>query len=242
MPVLEKPQIREKSDGKEVHSRIIAELEKPLTKILEKIRNQDFDLIIGDDASGRIPTLILSEFFKAKAEKEGKELPKIIFIAGGTRTITNETRKKETVDKKKKEIGHFLDRQVKITNDSEVIPHVLVVTDTIDTGVTLQPLVETLKERGLNILVVTVGAMRGELTAEDFKNRYGVGVIYGIKGVHEIFSLHRLAGVRRSNESEIQAQPYKKAEKFSEEPAKNVQKTINLSREDAGTVAGRLIE
>src|SRR3990167_11536940 len=76
----------EKSDEREVVFKEVAELELPIKIIIEKIRtrieNGEYGLIIGDDASGRIPTLILGNFIKKVSEQKGLDKPNIIFIPG----------------------------------------------------------------------------------------------------------------------------------------------------------------
>ena len=105
---LEKPQIEKEPVEQEIRFYEIAELEHPLEKILEKIGKKDFDLIIGDDASGRIPTLILSKFFKAKAEKEGGELPQTIFVTSSLKGKLDKEHQKELKVEKKKKILELL--------------------------------------------------------------------------------------------------------------------------------------
>jgi hypothetical protein len=45
-----------------------------------------YDTIIGDDASGRLPTLFLREIANNKRAKEGKENSKTFFLVGGRYT------------------------------------------------------------------------------------------------------------------------------------------------------------
>ena len=76
----------EKSDEREVVFKEVAELELPIKIIIEKIRprieNGEYGLIIGDDASGRIPTLILGNFIRKTSEQKGLDKPNIVFIPG----------------------------------------------------------------------------------------------------------------------------------------------------------------
>ena len=81
-PTIEKRQESEKK----VELKEVAELEEPVKKIIEKVRNRiehgDYGLIIGDDASGRIPALILGSFIQKVSEQKGLRRPNIIFIPG----------------------------------------------------------------------------------------------------------------------------------------------------------------
>lgn len=62
-------------DRREVVFEEVAELELPNKIIIEKIQSRieagEYGLIIGDDASGRIPTLILGNFIKKISEQKG---------------------------------------------------------------------------------------------------------------------------------------------------------------------------
>ena len=64
----------------------IDRLEKPMRVILEKIigniERGGYNLIIGADASGRIPTLAFSKLINHVYQKFGYQLPKTIFLAG----------------------------------------------------------------------------------------------------------------------------------------------------------------
>lgn len=65
----------------------IADLEAPLRRIIEQLKERlkrgDYGLIIGDDASGRIPAIILGNFIKKISEQNGLNGPETIFIPGG---------------------------------------------------------------------------------------------------------------------------------------------------------------
>lgn len=64
----------------------VSELESPLKEIIlgikERIDRGDYSLIIGDDASGRIPALILGRFIQDISKDNGHKVPRIVFIPG----------------------------------------------------------------------------------------------------------------------------------------------------------------
>ena len=64
----------------------IGRLEKPAKVILEKILGNiergEYDLIIGADASGRVPTLVFKKFIDYVYKKLGYQTAKTIFLAG----------------------------------------------------------------------------------------------------------------------------------------------------------------
>ena len=76
----------EEREGQVIVNPEIDRLEKPMEVILEKIlpdiENGRYDLIIGIDASGRLPTLATNKFIKYIYQEKGYELPKTIFMAG----------------------------------------------------------------------------------------------------------------------------------------------------------------
>ncbi|MCL6096147.1 MAG: hypothetical protein M1444_00475 [Patescibacteria group bacterium] len=63
---------------------VIAELEEPITNIIGDIlRNgKTYDLIVGDDTSGRIPTLILGKALNRIRENRGQKPVPIRFVSG----------------------------------------------------------------------------------------------------------------------------------------------------------------
>jgi len=64
----------------------IAELREPIQNLLEQLRDKidkgEYGVIIGDDASGRIPALILDNVIKSVYQDKGYTKPKTIFFAG----------------------------------------------------------------------------------------------------------------------------------------------------------------
>lgn len=56
-----------------IRHEVIAEIEENAAKVLDKIisRGIHYDLIIGDDTSGRIPTLILSRVINENYKRKG---------------------------------------------------------------------------------------------------------------------------------------------------------------------------
>lgn len=77
----------------------IGRLEIPTTIILEKILGNiekgEYNLIIGADASGRIPTLVFKKFIDYVYQKLGYPLAKTIFLAGAGMGLRNEDYAKE---------------------------------------------------------------------------------------------------------------------------------------------------
>ena len=76
---------KQENKPKEILSEV-SDLEEPIKRILKdilpNIERGDYQLIVGDDASGRIPTLIIDRFIKKVYKKMGFDTPQTIFFAG----------------------------------------------------------------------------------------------------------------------------------------------------------------
>jgi len=123
---IEIPKTEEQS---EIRHKEIAELEAPIFKIFKEIlptlEKGEYDLIIGIDASGRIPTLIIDKLVNYVYTKNSQEFPKTRFLAGsGSKEDAEEYIK--TWDPRKK---------------------VLIVEDTILTGTSVKFLTEVLNKK-----------------------------------------------------------------------------------------------
>lgn len=241
---MEKLQTGNNKERGVIHFLEIAELEDPLEKILEEIGSQDFDLIIGDDASGRIPTLIISKFFRARAENKNQKPPPTIFIA-------NTPEAQQGMELKKTRRGKITELVKKTVRSNGNIPlKVLIVTEYIVSGRTLEQLVSVLRQMGFNIKIATLGVsgfltMPTKKNMQELKEKLGVDIIYGGYGEPGIYHNRKLAGVKKGSDlTKIHSQSSKKLEASlgaSETEVEEIQKTINLSREDVNVMAERLI-
>ena len=123
----------------------IEELREPIQKILEQIRpdieNEKYQLIIGDDSSGRVPALIMNDVIRRRYQANGSEIANV-FIAG-SRGI-----KEGDVENKINNIKTLLETLEKRNGK---IKHALVVTEAIKTGEGMKPLAMALKEAGIGV-------------------------------------------------------------------------------------------
>src|SRR3990167_7175602 len=80
------PGFKKNKETKKLENPEIDRLEKPTEVILEKILGNiergEYDLIIGADASGRVPTLVFKKFIDYVYKKLGYQTAKTIFLAG----------------------------------------------------------------------------------------------------------------------------------------------------------------
>jgi hypothetical protein len=157
--------------------REISELEYPIQNIIrqlkDKIDSGHYDLLVGDDASGRIPALILKKIFDRQYEKRGLEKPELRFIAG----------------------GRFLDREIKENKINQLVreytplyhKNALLITEYIQTGIGMQNTLEALKTSGLNVEIASLSSS-GYSSIEDtisepiYPGRIGetVPLVYGV--------------------------------------------------------------
>lgn len=106
-------------------------------QLLPELRKGSYQMIIGDDASGRLPTLLFGRVARSIAEEAGKAAPTVHFFAGsrfyGTFHPAEDPRWKDKKDEMMREL-RGLDAQRKV----------LLVTDMVETGASLLPLAEVL--------------------------------------------------------------------------------------------------
>jgi len=90
-------------EGSEIKHQQMANLERPMMEafkeVLPNLERGDYDLIIGIDASGRIPTLIMDKLINYIYTKNGHDSLKTRFLAGAR----NASSKKENVEDKIRE-------------------------------------------------------------------------------------------------------------------------------------------
>ncbi|MFW5853293.1 MAG: phosphoribosyltransferase [Patescibacteria group bacterium] len=165
-------------------------LQKP--KFRERLEKGQYKMLIGDDISGRLPTMFLRRIIKDIYNRQGYQDPVTHFIAGSGGLImpdglgiTN-IKKQRRGEIKKIEIEDFL-RQKK---DDYVLGddgRVLIITDTIATGSSLLPLTQALQSLGISFDIVAVSL----ITSSDDKlleNVFGGNIFYGLGGDPDIYN------------------------------------------------------
>ena len=170
------------------HAEIKA-LEKPLQNLLDQLREKidggDYHTIIGDDASGRIPTLILRRLFNEVYSKKNLPPIKTFFIAGSQKISDSDKIKKTD------RIFDYL-KSINISA-GEPRKKVLIVTEVIETGKGLLPLTDALNKLEIDYEIASVG---DETWWHDRKVELGI-TYYGIKDTPAIFETPELAGVKK---------------------------------------------
>ena len=221
----EVPKIEEDSSfdqlQKEIELEEISELEAPLKRIIEKlsvrIEDGEYSLIIGDDASGRIPAIILGNFVKRISEARGLVNPDIIFIPGkldnGLQSFLDKILNRKNTSKQQEELDEYVSNQGAIKEK-----RILIITDTIQSGYSLKTLVDLLNRAGYNCDIATIG-METPIVGQGMKE--------SLKGI-DIFSGEYLNKSRKDNQNTplIYREESRKFTGVYKKPGDKVSKTL----------------
>lgn len=263
-----KPEYFFEEEFKELESLVLPLIEK----LKENIDKGEYDVLLGDDASGRIPTLILRGIINERNRKLHPELRsseseiKTRFVAGG------QIKSRDTLKAAIKEI------------ESGVKKKVLVVTEYISSGRSMERFSTILKELNIPFDIAT---LRSEFDAgqsnfqklssklkdigeffnisdprSDFGNEsiklpqnskfyYGEGT-YNIDTPPLVYKDHKMSGVIKSHPADPYATLYKKhfSKKYDKDLTtdqldkenKDIQRTINSARENVNLLVKRILE
>jgi hypoxanthine phosphoribosyltransferase len=215
----------------------VLELREPTQKILEKLtpvlESGEIQLIIGDDASGRIPTAIFRKIFDMAYKERGFITPETRFIAG-SRDLKGEEKQK-----KKEKIAEYLERVKKDVEKKfgRTLKGVLVVTDVIDSGRSLDPLIEDLNEMGAEVKVASIGVYRSPESVNRIETRWNAPIFYNeTDGAPSVYSKDEVSGVGK-NSRDLFSHLFKSDIYYDERRNSEIQEQTNISREIANDVA-----
>src|SRR3989344_4526225 len=228
----------------------VHELEVPIKKIIQKIKKRingsEYGLIIGDDASGRIPALILGGFIKKVAKDKGQKPPETVFIPGkiDLPVIANffEINLLEESEEYFKKHGATTDRRI------------LIVTDTVQSGNSLKTLVRFIKRFGYVCDVATIGLEKpnDEEVSEERKRNFGNTEIISGEYIKQgrysdvwphtprIYERYNLSGVYKTEEG-LKSR-LRKNEETIEKKRLDIQKTIGVARKAVKLMVDELFE
>ncbi|HPW34658.1 MAG TPA: hypothetical protein PK367_02800 [Candidatus Paceibacterota bacterium] len=124
-------------------------VERIMSQIIESVEGGQYSVIIGEDCSGRIPTLIFSRIINKIYDGRNINHPSVYFIAGSKGFSSNPN----DFEPKVKAISDFVEKiKVKMKKGSKI----LIVTDTISTGSSLAPLIDALKRFDVDYEIATI--------------------------------------------------------------------------------------
>lgn len=207
------------SESEPVNPRVET-LEMPLRKILlalkERLNNGEVNLLIGDDASGRSPALIIKKVVDEVYEEKNIPKPGLIFIAGGE-TIQSEDESldeipeinQERVKKIKLHLEKLINQGLIAEKSNNLHKTVLIITEGMFSGYGLRELIQALRKIGLPTEVVSV-YVPSDASAAEFEDRLGVKIYHGTTDAGLIVALHEdktASGVSKKP-GQIFAQPH----------------------------------
>lgn len=210
----------------------IANLEEPIYSLLKKnlkksIDKGEYNVLIGDDASGRIPTLIfrkimLNRLDKLRSNLKSEERDKLLqtYFVAGSANSDNE-----------KEVTDFFR---KISSGDKY--KALLVTEFMGSGESMEKMTRGLEEAGIQCDAAVLGTENSEMGYRikypEMFSRHRFYMIDTSGASILIYNRPTLAGVKKMFPKNAHAEPVRKFEEFN-----NAQDDIIKAREDVDKIA-----
>ena len=132
----------------------------------ESIESGKYNLLIADDASGRVPALIFRKIINEIYAENKLQSPKVLFIPGQTRSLD------ENISKK---ISNHINKYLENVHLPQTETKALVITNTISTGKTMEILSDALTKSGIDCDIAAtsleVPAKRTQERKEELEGR-----------------------------------------------------------------------
>lgn len=216
----------------------------------EHIDKGEYSVILGEDASGRLPALlfqqVLTTLYKEKNLPFKKietlffsgQNPETLFFAG--QRIGDPAQREKIV----KEFKNFI--EMSGAKEKAENKKILVVTEVIETGKNLFPFTDTLRTMKINFDIATIGFLGGEFKPHSESIEYFLGgkIFWGIgdepKLCHQNYSM---GGVKKLNEPALFAKLFPASAKNLEYNSENYPQMIsNEARRDIKILAQKLVK
>ncbi len=192
--------------------------------LLESIMLGKYNLIVGEGASSRIPTLIMNKFVNEIYKEKGHKKPGVVFVSGPGAGKDDEN--PEISEKRSAYFKNYL--QQKKMADMDI--NALVVTEEIGSGKSLEVLISALQKNNINYEIAALAGISKE-TKNRLKEKLNVWVYAPQKPAgSSIYNAPYLAGV------------VKGFNKIELKKVYGVQETVSQARKDADFVAAELVE
>lgn len=219
----------------------IEDLRAPTQKILRQLHDSiekgEYMIIIGDDTSGRIPTVIIGGVIKELYRERHFPSPLIRFIAG-------DIFGREGIVPEFNEYAEKLKGESEKQFGSDHAQKVLVVTEFMGTGKTLEPLVMNFKAKGMPCDIAAIGVKKNTFQKFHFKKRVGSKIIWGQKKAPKIWKKKEIAGVAKDYKhlfsESFRKNPYFGA-RIKYETNEKIQAVVNEARENTRRLARELV-
>ncbi|MDE1970662.1 MAG: hypothetical protein KGI50_03755 [Patescibacteria group bacterium] len=240
---------KEKTQESRAMISMIAALREPMEKLLEQLRpyleKGEYQLIVGDDTSGRIPTLIFRRVIQAIYEEKGYPSPKTIFLVG-RRPAINYKKQDMTIEY----VKHILPELKKSQKSTNTPLKALIVTEAVASGNSVEFLSELLRGAGIMSDVAALGRDDPARSVQYFENKLGGGrFFYGEDGTPSIFHKSYLSGVTKESRDQIFSDTLESYEYDREvsltltdhsERETTAQDAVGMTREDIKTLGNEL--
>ncbi len=222
------------------------EMREPLRNMVESMREQidrgEFDLVIGDDASGRLPALVLGDFISKVYKQRGEKPPQRMFFAGsGSKDIAPLTEDERII--KENELAGFL-------AEHKPGQHALVITELIRSTElrSLSPLLNALKQNNIKYDIAALNIDDRAISSAKTKNAKsetkdddkGARVYVG-----EVIKDGSLPKIYRAEMSGVYKDPkdkFAKPIKYFWSSPEAMQMFINEARRDVAILSQELLE
>src|SRR3989344_1910746 len=166
-------------DQEEVET--LRELEMPIEQIFKQLHDEidagTYELIVGDDAGGRIPTLMIAGALKVLYAEKNRPAPKVRFMTGSRGTNAADLEKKSAVLKEymRRAVAELRSKG-RLTHDKKA----LIVTDTIFSGTSVKVIHNIIKKSGLNADIASISVLAAGV-ANHLKQSLNTKVVYGME-------------------------------------------------------------
>ncbi|MCX6793262.1 MAG: hypothetical protein NTY12_04530 [Candidatus Falkowbacteria bacterium] len=222
---------KETKDKEHIKLREIKQLENPIKEIIKQmdLENTNYDAIIGDDASGRIPALIFNEII-SKINKDKKiEKPKLLFIAGQFAGTSYNDADPNAFRKILYDTNKHISKNIKDKKRA------LIVTDTINTGNSLSAMTKGLQGNKIEYDIASISFLGEykqnlEEKIKETEKKLGAKIFSNLTTVTpRIYRHYSIAGVRKENASKYSADIMsKRADDFAPASVARARKDIHI--------------
>ena len=231
---------------KQFQQEAVRELKDPILNLVTQLRPEinrgDYSAIVGDDASGRIPTLIVADVINAAYRQNGIRPPVLDYIAGSSglerRSPEAQVRKKLSLQE------YFTDLKRAATYDGRALGRVLFVTDSLVLGNTINKVLEAVKQSGWTADVAAVGTAE-RIEPDEVEKKYNNRIVIGMNRVpkidasnHYSWAVEQLSGVTKEPEN-LYATPLINTPRFKGRE-EELQEAMSLARDSASQVASEI--
>ena len=205
---------------------LASQLENPVRHIINQLKPRidrgEYKIIIGDDASGRLPTLVLHNILSSIYKSRGFPKLQTRFIAGAH---GNPWYKDFLQRKKNDRIREYI-KNLKTFLDEGALPgRILIVSEFIEKGEGLSPLATLLNEAGIEYDIATVG-VASKTVQQELEKQWGHEIIPGEITVSSyIHNMNKYTGVIKDNPN-LHARKLRPGDKSYSGPGNEVEKII----------------